>query len=82
MAPQQHPRGVTVLVLGIVSIVLSWTCGLGLVPGIIGLVLARGAQRDIDANPSAYANAQQVRIGKILSIIGVALTALSWCSSS
>ncbi|MGI3781792.1 MAG: CCC motif membrane protein [Janthinobacterium lividum] len=76
MTPQQHPRGVTVLILGIVSIVFSWTCGLGLVPGIIALVLASGAQRDIDANPSAYSNAQQVRVGKILGIVGIALTAL------
>ncbi|HEY0237334.1 MAG TPA: CCC motif membrane protein [Friedmanniella sp.] len=76
MAPQQHPRGVAVLVLGIVSIVFSWSCGLGLVPGIIAVVLGNGAQKEIDANPTAYSNAQQVRIGRILGIVGIALTVI------
>jgi hypothetical protein len=67
---QPHPQGTTVLVLGIVGLVV---CP---IVSIIGWVQGNRALREIDANPQAYTNRQNVVIGRILSIVGVALWVL------
>jgi len=64
-APQPHPQGTTVLVLGILGLVVCF------IPGIVGLVLGNRALREIDANPAAYNNRQNVVVGRILGIIGI-----------
>jgi uncharacterized membrane protein len=63
--PQPHPQGTTVLVLGILGLVVCF------IPGIVGLVLGNRALREIDANPAAYNNRQNVVVGRILGIIGI-----------
>lgn len=68
--PQPHPKGTIVLVLGILSIVL---CGVGVILGPIALVQGSKALKEIDANPAAYNNRQNVNIGRILGIIGLIL---------
>lgn len=74
--PQPHPKGTQILVLGILSVVLS--CGvIGLVLGIIAMVQSKPVLAEIDANPAAYNNRQQVNIGRILGIIGLILGILS-----
>jgi hypothetical protein len=74
--PQPHPKGTQILVLGILSVVLS--CGvIGLVLGIIAMVQSKPVLAEIDANPAAYNNRQQVNIGRILGIVGLILGILS-----
>jgi uncharacterized membrane protein len=65
--PQPHPQGTTVLVLGIVGLVVCF------IAGIVGLVIGNKALKEIDANPGAYNNRQNVVVGRILSIIGIVL---------
>ena len=72
--PVDHPKGMTVLVLGILSIVC---CG----PlGIVAWVMGNTALREIDAAPGRYGNRQLVQIGRILGIIGgvLFLFGLAW----
>jgi hypothetical protein len=64
-APQPHPQGTTVLVLGILGLVVCF------IPGIVGLVLGNRALKEIDANPAAYNNRQNIVVGRILGIIGI-----------
>ncbi len=74
--PQPHPKGTQILVLGILSIVLA--CGvIGLILGIVTMVQSKPVLAEIDANPAAYNNRQQVNIGRILGIVGLILGALS-----
>ena len=65
--PQPHPKGTTVLILGIVGLVV---CP---IVAIFGLIQGNSALKEIDANPAAYGNRQNVVIGRILSIIGLVL---------
>jgi hypothetical protein len=64
--PQPHPKGTTVLVLGILGLVC---CG---VAGIFAWVMGNTAIKEIDANPAAYDNRGTVQAGRILGIISVA----------
>ncbi|HWY12726.1 MAG TPA: CCC motif membrane protein [Bacteroidia bacterium] len=73
------PNSTAVLVLGIISIALCWCYGIvALTCGIIGLVLANKGKALYDANPSAYtlASFNNLKGGKICSIIGLSLGAL------
>ncbi len=69
--PVDHPKGITILVLGILSIVCCSPLG------IVAWVMGNTALKEIDAEPGRYANRQIVQIGRILGIIGVVLLALS-----
>ena len=65
--PVDHPKGMTVLILGILSLVC---CG----PlGIVAWVMGNTALREIDAEPGRYGNRQLVQIGRILGIVGAVL---------
>ncbi len=66
-----HPKGVTILVLGILSVVCCSPLG------IAALVMGNTALREIDAQPGRYSNRQLVQIGRILGIVGIVLLALS-----
>ena len=62
--PVDHPKGMTVLILGILSLVC---CG----PlGIVAWLQGNTALREIDAQPGRYGNRQLVQIGRILGIVG------------
>jgi hypothetical protein len=63
------PNATAVLVLGILSIVLCFICG------IVALVLASGDKKLYDASPESYTSGSYdlVKAGRICSIIGLCL---------
>ena len=66
-----HPRGTTVLVLGILSLVCC-----GLFTGIPAIIMGKSALEEIDRAPGSYGNRSSVKAGYICGIIGTALSAL------
>ena len=66
-----HPKGTTILVLGI----LSFFC-FGIVLGTIAFVMGTSALKEIDANPGAYTNRGQINAGRICGAIGAVLSVL------
>jgi len=73
--PPSAPRngaGIAALILGVLSILLFWLLGLGLVPGVIGLVLGivglRRARRGRATNRGSALG------GVITSIVGIVLS--------
>ena len=74
MEKQQLPNSTLILVFGIISIVTCCCYGIiGLIFGIIALVLASKATKLYAANPDLYSDYNNVKIGKILAIIGLVL---------
>lgn len=69
--PTSHPRGTTILILGILSLVCC-----GIFTGIPAIIMGRSAQAEIDAQPGAYSNGGTVKAGYILGIIGTVLSVL------
>lgn len=70
------PNQQSALVLGIVSIVLSFCCAIiGLIPGIIGFVQANKAKALYEENPDGYSASSysQIKTSRILNIIGIVL---------
>lgn len=65
-----HPKGTTVLVLGILGLVV---CG---ILGIIAWVMGNAAIKEIDANPSYYRNRGTVNAGRICGIVATILNAI------
>ncbi|WP_283635373.1 CCC motif membrane protein [Aquaticitalea lipolytica] len=77
MEKQQLPNSTLILVFGIISIVTCCCYGIiGLIFGIIALVLASKATKLYAANPDLYSDYNNVKIGKILAIIGLVLNAI------
>ena len=77
MEKQQLPNSTLILVFGIISIVTCCFYGIiGLIFGIIALVLASKATKLYAANPDLYSDYNNVKIGKILAIIGLVLNAI------
>jgi hypothetical protein len=78
--PVDHPKGMTILILGILSV----TCCTPL--GIVAFVMGNNALKEIDAQPGRYGNRQIVQLGRILGIIGMVFLVISiiwfcsWCS--
>lgn len=66
-----HPKGMTILVLGILSLVCCSPLG------IAAWVMGNKALKEIDSAPGRYNNRQLVSIGRILGIIGTVLLVLS-----
>lgn len=64
---QPHPAATTVLVLGIIGFLV---CP---IVSIVGLVQGNRAIREIDASPQTYNNRQTVVIGRVLSIVALAV---------
>lgn len=72
------PNATAVLVLGIVSIVGCCCYGIpGIIAGIIGLVLYNKDKALYLQNPEQYLNYSNLNTGRILCIIGLALSALN-----
>ena len=69
--PVDHPKGMTVLVLGILSLVCCSPLG------IVALIMGNNALKEIDAQPGRYGNRQIVQIGRILGIIGIVFLVIS-----
>lgn len=66
-----HPKGITILVLGILSLVCCSPLG------IAAFVMGNNALKEIDADPARYGNRQIVVIGRILGIVGMVLLVLT-----
>ena len=79
MSQQPLPGASTVLTMGILSIVGSlFCCGpFGAIFSIIGLVKAKTAEQLYQQNPENYSDYSNVKTGKILSYIGLALAIIS-----
>lgn len=73
---EKLPNSTLVLVLGILSVVTCICYGQGLILGIINLVLARNTSKMHKANPELYTGHGDVKVGRILSIVGIILSAL------
>lgn len=76
MEQQKLPNSTLILIFGIVSILGCCFYGVGFVLGIVALVLANKATKLYKENPDLYTGYQNVKIGKILSIIGIILGSL------
>ncbi|MDQ1643679.1 MAG: penetrans ue family 26 [Actinomycetota bacterium] len=70
-------KATTVMVLGIVSLVLALSCGLGLIPAIVALVMAGGAEREIAASEGALDGQDRIKAGRIMSWISIGFVALA-----
>lgn len=70
-------KATSVLVLGIVSLVMMLTCGLGFVTAVIALVMAPAARREIAGSGGRLTGESQVRTGTILAWVTLGLTALA-----
>lgn len=77
MENQKLPNATPVLVLGIISIITCCCYGIvGAIAGIVGLVLAKKDLALYNENPSAYSNYNNLKIGRILCIVGIVLSIL------
>jgi hypothetical protein len=74
---EQLKNSTLILVLGILSIVTCCCYGVvGIILGIVTIVLAQKATAIYAASPEMYTGFQNVKIGKILAIIGLVLSVL------
>lgn len=76
MEKQILPNSTLILVLGILSIVGCCCYGIGIILAITTLVLAKKATTLYNENQELYLGFQNVKTGKILAIIGIALGAI------
>lgn len=76
MSQQPLPGASTVLTMGIISIVGTlFCCGpFGAIFSIIALVKAKTASQLYEQNPESYTDISNVKTGKILAYIGLALS--------
>jgi hypothetical protein len=73
---REHPQGTLILVFGIMSLVLGFSCGIGFVLGPVAWIMGNSALSEIDANPSLYTNRGSVQAGRICGIIATVLAIL------
>lgn len=77
MEKQKLPNGTAVIVLGILSIITCCCYGvLGLILGIVAIVLANKDAKVYYENPELYSNFSNIKTGKILAYIGIALNVI------
>ena len=71
------PNALGALILGIVTLVSTLSCA-GVIPGIIGLILSSTANKAIRIEPDKYSekSAKNAKIGKIMSLIGLIISAI------
>ncbi|MDQ7960256.1 MULTISPECIES: CCC motif membrane protein [Flavobacterium] len=74
---KQLPNAVTVLILGIMSIIAAFCYGFfGIVLGIIALVIARNDMQLHRENPGEYDGYPNLSAGRVCAIIGLSLGSL------
>ena len=78
MTQESLPGASTALTMGIISVVGAIICcgPFAAIFSIIGLVKARGAEELYLANPERYNDYSNVKTGRILSYIGLALSVI------
>lgn len=80
MNQEKLPGASTALTMGIIAIVSAISCccsPIGLIMSIIGLVSANKTEKLYQQNPDVYYGVDNVRTGKVLSIIGLILSILA-----
>lgn len=71
---QKLPNGTVVIILGIASIITCCCYGIvSIILGGVGLFLAKKDTALYQENPSLYSDYNNIKIGKVLSIIGIVL---------
>jgi hypothetical protein len=75
--PRTSSNATVVLVCGIASIVLLFTCGLGFIPAIVALVRAPSARREIIASNGQLSGLGMVTAGRITAWTTIGLTILA-----
>lgn len=74
---QKLPNAIAVLVLGILSILTCCCWGIiGFILSIVGLVLANKDLALYNANPGLYTNYDNLKIGRILCMVGLGINIL------
>jgi hypothetical protein len=73
---REHPQGTLILVFGIMSLVLGFSCGIGFLLGPVAWIMGNNALTDIDAAPSMYSNRSSVQAGRICGIVSTAFLIL------
>lgn len=68
---REHPQGMTVLVIGILSLVVCQLLG------PVAWVMGNNAIAEIDQNPMAWTNRSSVQAGRICGIVSTGLLALT-----
>ena len=77
MEKQRLPNATLIIVFGIVSIVTFCCFGIfGLIFGLIALVMANSAIRKYKQEPELWSGYENVKVGRILAIIGIAINLL------
>jgi hypothetical protein len=76
-AATQHPQAALAMVLGILGTVLGFTCVIGGLVGIGGIVVGRRVKNEIDAEPGRYSGRSQAVAGLVTGIIGVSICVLA-----
>jgi hypothetical protein len=75
-APQNSPKAVAALVVGIISPVLGLCCAIIGLVGIVAIVLGRNAQKEIAASGGRLTGEGMAKAGVILGIIGCSLAVI------
>lgn len=70
MAPQEHPQGTTVLILGILGFFVAVTAP-------FAWYLGSKAMKEVRASGTTYSNEQQLNIGRILGMVFTILYAVA-----
>ncbi|TQI70575.1 hypothetical protein JM79_1492 [Gramella sp. Hel_I_59] len=77
MEQRELPNSTLILVFGILSVVGCCCYGIaGLIFGIIALVMSKRAMEIYNTDPYLYTGYKNVKIGKILAIIGLILSGI------
>ena len=78
MNPQSLPGASNALTMGILSVVLTLVCcgPFGIIFTILGLNSANKAERIYKENPGMYTGYENVKTGRVLSYVGLALAIL------
>ncbi|GAB5563984.1 MAG: hypothetical protein Wins2KO_10470 [Winogradskyella sp.] len=77
MENQKLPNSTLILIFGILSIVTCCCYGIvGIILGVIAIVLAGKATAVYKENPELYSDYNNVKIGRILSYVGITLSVI------
>ncbi|APQ18399.1 CCC motif membrane protein [Maribacter hydrothermalis] len=76
MEQQKLPNATLILVLGIAGYLCCCFAGIGIIPAGIAFYLATKSEKIYKVNPESYDNYQQIKTGKIVSLIALILSAL------
>jgi hypothetical protein len=72
----QHPQATLALILGLLGTVLGFSCVVGGLVGIGGIVVGRRVRNEINAEPGRYTGRSQAVAGIVTGIVGVSIFAL------